>query len=76
MLQIPDLYNLYFRSYITGCVVQNFYNWPSDLTLYLEVDSNGKIFKDGKHFSVLSDKNVDAVLFYYKGKIIVDTNRD
>ena len=71
MLQIPDLYNLYFRSYITGRVVQNFEHWPSDLTLYIGDDLVGQTFKDGKYFSFLSYSDLDAALFYYKGKIIV-----
>jgi len=80
MLYIPNLDNLFFISSLDGMVSRNYNHWPRDL--YGWFNERGNLFAifrnetDEYNFSVITSKNVDAMLFYYKGKIVVDTNRD
>jgi len=78
MLYIPNLDNLFFISSLDGKKSHNFDHWPRDL--YGWFNERGNLFAiflnetDEHNFSVINSKNVDAMLFYYKGKIIVDSN--
>jgi hypothetical protein len=71
MIHIPDLYHLYYTSG-SGQVIQNFGHWHRDVHFKPDPTHNHFLaLHKNNHCTAMSHGNMDAALYFYKGKILV-----